>query len=76
MQNKLLEIFDDRNDEELLDEELGVEDGDVRRPADDGVGGVARQCVMNVVTAQRHAGSRDDWGNDVVNHFSVGRTCG
>ncbi len=46
-----MEIFDDGDDEELLDEELGVEDRDVRRPADDGVGGVARERVMNIVAA-------------------------
>ncbi len=75
MQNNLLEIFDDGDDEELLNEELGVEDRDVRRPADDGVGGVAWQGVMNVVAAQRHAWTCDDRRNDVVNHLPIGRTC-
>ena len=70
-----LEVFDDRDDEELLDEELRVEDRDVRRSADDGVGRVARQRVMDVVPTERHVGSRHDRWDDVVNHLAVRRTC-
>ena len=75
-----LEILERRGDEELFDEELRVEDGDVGGAADEGVR-VGGQRVVDVVPHQRRrsVGSAalllHDRAQDVGHHLAVCAPC-
>ena len=69
--SRLLEVLQRRDDEELLDEELRVEDGDVGGAADEGVG-VGGEGVVDVVAGEGGAlGAPEDRADQVVHHLLV-----
>ncbi len=67
-----LEVLEGGHNEELLDEELGVEHGDVRGAADEGVG-VGGQRVVDVVPHQVDSGAVHDRTQDAGDHLAVRR---
>ena len=69
-----LKVFERRRDEELLDEELRVEDGDVSGAADERVR-VGGQRVVHVIPGERRAvpvSPPHDRAQDVGHHLAIG----
>ena len=68
----LLEVVESRHQEELLQEELGVQHSDVSRSANQGVGSVG-QGVEHVVSDQSAVLGVHQRAEKVVDHFCVNR---
>lgn len=66
----LLEELEACDEEELLQEDLGVEDGDVGSSADEGVGCIG-QGVNDIISHEIAAFVLEDWQQQVFNHLSV-----
>ena len=69
----LQEVFESSDGNKFLNEELRVEDGDVRRPTNEVIGG-AREDVEHVVADEVDVGLIHDWLKDVVHHLDVDGT--
>ena len=68
----LLEVVESRHQEELLQEELGVQHSDVSRSANQGVGSVG-QGVEHIVSDQSAVLGIHQRAKKVVDHFRVNR---
>lgn len=66
----LLEELEARDKEELLQEDLRVEDGDVGSSADKGVGCVG-QGVNDIISHEIAVFVLEDWQQQVFNHLGI-----
>lgn len=68
----LLKVLQPCNEEELLQEDLRIQDGDVCSPANQGVGCVG-QGVYDVVSHKITVFVLKYWQQQVLNHLSIHR---
>lgn len=68
----LLEVVESHHQEELLQEQLGVQHCDVRSAPDQGVGGVG-QRMEHIVPDQRAVLGFHQGAQEVVDHFCINR---
>lgn len=66
----LMEVLEACDEEELLQEDLRVQDGDVGRSADEGVGCVG-QGVNDIISHEIAVFVLEDWQQQVFNHLCV-----